>query len=82
MIRYLCIQGAVATLNLDPNALSFTSSFRGNIRDAILRGSDLNFYLQPGDNLISVFVVGTTTAATNVAMIDREAYNSLDGTIR
>jgi hypothetical protein len=74
--------GEVATLDLDPNTLSFTSSFRGNIRNTILSGSDMDLYLLPGDNQISLFVGGTTTAATKVTLVDHEAFNSLDGTVR
>lgn len=83
------LAGETATLTLDPNNITFVSSFRGNIRDSILRGSNMDLTLQgsipnvlhSGDNLISVFVAGTTTAATATAVTWRDAYASLDGAI-
>lgn len=53
----------VLTLDLDPRSASYglTSSQRGNIISAIMPGSNLrDFYLQPGDNVISVYVAGST----------------------
>lgn len=49
------LTGEVATLNLTPGKLSFTSSWRGNILNEILPGSSLsNWRLAPGANLVSV----------------------------
>lgn len=61
------LAGEVATLNLASGNISFTSNFRGNILSTILPGSNLaSFKLMPGANTISVFVAGTTSAATAV----------------
>lgn len=57
------IDNEEATLNLRPGFLSFVSNYRGNIISTILPGSDLSeFVLQPGDNIISLYI---DTAGTN-----------------
>jgi hypothetical protein len=72
--------GEVATLNLTPGAISFTSSLRGNILNTILPGSNLTtFKILPGANQISAFVGGTTSAATLIALWWRIAHWSVDG---
>lgn len=68
--------GETATLVLQPDALSFTSDFQGNIAGSILAGSNVaDFFLQPGANTISVFSAGSTVTAT---MAWRATYTSLD----
>lgn len=63
------LAGEIATLILSPAGVTFTSNFRGNILGAILPGSnDAQFQLLPGTNNISVFMAGSTTAATAVDM--------------
>lgn len=74
--------GEIATLNLDPQHLSFKSSFRGNIMSTILPGSDLNFMLQPGSNNISAYLYGGTSAASGVIMVWKDQYWSIDGAVR
>lgn len=74
--------GEVAILDLNPVGVSFTSSFRGNIMNAILPGSNLNFELLPGANNVSCFIYGSTTAASGVAMTWRDWYWSIDGAVR
>lgn len=49
------LTGEVATLNLTPGKITFTSSWRGNILNEILPGSSLSsWHLAPGANLVSV----------------------------
>jgi hypothetical protein len=75
------LAGETAVLNLDPTAISFVSSFRGNILSTILPGSDLNFELLPGANNVSSYIYGGTTAASAIVMSWRDQYWSLDGAI-
>lgn len=71
--------GETATLDLTPNNISFISTFRGNILNTIIPGSQLaSFRLLPGANTISTFISGTVTAATSVTMIWTPAYLSVD----
>jgi hypothetical protein len=68
--------GEIATLVFTPDALSFTSSFQGNIARTILPGSNTaDFFLQPGANVISMLSASTTVVAT---LSYRPAYLSLD----
>lgn len=72
--------GEIAVLTLSPGNISFVSNFRGNILSSILDGSNRSTWrLLPGENAISVFVAGTTSAATAVTMQWKECYWSLDG---
>ena len=75
------LAGETAVLNLDPMHVSFVSSFRGNIMGSILKGSNLNFPLLPGNNNISAYMYGSTTAATDLKMQWRGRYWSTEGTI-
>lgn len=68
--------GEVATLIFQPDNLSFTSDFQGNIASSILGGSnEADFFLQPGANLISFFSASSTVTAT---MQWRPTYVSID----
>jgi hypothetical protein len=68
--------GEVATLIFTPDNLSFTSTFQGNIANAVLGGSNVaDFYLQPGANTIGFLSANTTVVA---ALNYRPAYVSLD----
>jgi hypothetical protein len=61
--NYTINAGEIATLVLDPQNLSFTSTFRGNIYSTILPGSQTAlFALQPGENSISFFAGSATTS--------------------
>lgn len=75
------LAGETATLSLNPESISFTSNFRGNIMSTILPGSDLNFQLIPGSNNLSVFLAANTTAATKVIADWTDNYWSLDGAV-
>lgn len=68
--------GEVVTLVFTPDALSFTSTFAGNIAGQILPGSNAaDFFLQPGANNLAFFSASSTVTAT---LSYRAAYVSLD----
>lgn len=57
--------GEVATLDFNPQAPSFTTTFQGDITNKILPGSQSAlFYLAPGVNTISFFAASSTVVAT------------------
>ena len=57
--------GEVATLNFDPQAPSFTTTFQGDITNKILPGSQpALMYLAPGSNSISFYAAQSTVTAT------------------
>lgn len=75
-INYSIQDGEMLTLKLQPDTISFVSTFRGNIISAILPGSnDAEFFLQRGDNRIAVFTADADTTATIHWTI---SYESLD----
>lgn len=68
--------GETVTMRFEPDNLSFVSDFVGNVANSILPGSnEADFFLQPGDNIISFFTTGGTLTAT---LRWQEAYLSLD----
>lgn len=73
------LPGEVATLNLDPMNPSFSSNFRSNLLNTVLPGADFNFPLAPGNNNISAYFYGNTSAATAIALEFVNYYWSLDG---
>jgi hypothetical protein len=76
------LAGETAVLNLDPMHPSFISSFRGDIwGSAILPGSNLNWFMQPGANNISSFIYGSTTSATAITIRWQDQYNSTDAAV-
>lgn len=57
--------GETATLRLDPNGVSFDSSFRGSLLSYIGPGSnETSWKLITGNNNVSSFMTGTTTATS------------------
>jgi hypothetical protein len=74
--------GEYAVLDLDPENVRFYSSWRGDLMNTILPGSNLNFELLPGANSISALTFGGTTAATAISMTWRDQYNGVDGAVR
>lgn len=76
------VAGETATLNLsDPTAITFISSFRGNILNSILAGSNLaNFVIAPGANSILIFMTGTTGASA-AGILWRTTHHALDTAI-
>lgn len=68
--------GETATLVFQPDNLSFTSTFQGDIASAILPGSNTaDFFLQPGANSIAFLSASSTVTAT---LFFRPAFVSLD----
>lgn len=68
--------GETVTMVFQPDALSFTSDFQGNIAGAILGGSnEADFFLQPGANSIAFLSASSTVTAT---LAWRTAYASMD----
>lgn len=68
--------GETARLVLQPDNVSFTSDFQGNISSSILAGSnEADFFLQPGVNSIALLSASSTVTAT---MSWRPAFASLD----
>lgn len=70
--------GEVITINFQPGNISLLSNWRGNILPYVLNGSNLDWYLQPGNNNIAV-MISNGTAATGSVMLWRNAYWSYDG---
>jgi phage-related protein len=59
------LSGETLTLDLRPQHKTVTSSFRGNVLNAVVPGSALaSWRLLPGDNLISLFVDDASASAT------------------
>lgn len=74
--NYTIQDGETLTLTLQPDNISFVSTFRGNISNAILPGSnDAEFFLQRGENRIAVYTADPDTAAT-IQWVN--SYESLD----
>jgi len=68
--------GETARLVFQPENLSFTSDFVGNIASTIMQGSSTaDFFLQPGANTITMLSASSTVTAT---IYYRPAYASLD----
>lgn len=75
-LNYTINAGETAILRFDPDSLSFTSDFQGNLLRTILPGSDTaDFFLAPGSNTLSFYTAGATVTAI-VAW--RPRYASLD----
>jgi len=60
------LSGEVITLDLRPDKLTMTSNFRGNVKGYLVKGSNLDFPLIPGDNKIAVFMTGTDASSGGV----------------
>lgn len=76
------IAGETAVFDFsNPTNVSFTSNLRGNILGTILPGSDLDFFLLPGANNVSLFIAGTVNANTAASLYWRKAQHSIDSAI-
>ena len=60
------LSGEVITIDLRPEKLTMESNFRGNVKGYLVKGSNLDFPLIPGDNRIAVFMTGTDASAKGV----------------
>jgi hypothetical protein len=70
----------IATLDLTPGAIKFTSNWRGNLMGTILPGSNFaTFKLLPGANSLSVYISSGATAATAVRVEMPLTYYAFDG---
>lgn len=74
------LAGEVAVLDLDPVNGYFKSNFRANLNSYIAVGSDLDFYIEYGDNNISTYMQNATAASSIVAYWN-QLYESLDGAV-
>lgn len=71
------LDGETATLDLRPSEKTFSTTFRENIIDTIIEGSDVEtFHLMPGANEISIYVDDATAEAY---LLWQEYHWSLDG---
>lgn len=78
--NYVMQTGEELVLVLEPGQVSFTSTANGNVLGRILPSSDLiRFFLTPGENVISLFIFGSTPARTLLEW--RPQYWSLDGAL-
>jgi hypothetical protein len=74
------LAGETAWLDLTPGQISFSSSWRGNLLYTVAPGSNLaSFSLLPGNNNISAFFFGSTSAATGIFMQWPNTYWAMDG---
>jgi len=77
---YALQDGEKITINFRPNSRNIYSSIKGNIWDAVLRGSDFgDFYLLPGDNNISIFVNEDGSPDVSAYLLWRNTHWSADG---
>lgn len=74
------LDGETATLDLTPGRLSFKSSWRGNILNAILPGSSLaSWHLAPGDNVITIGALDySELSPPDVSMEWRTGYAAIE----
>jgi hypothetical protein len=73
------LAGEVITMDLRPDKLTMVSTFRGNIKSYLLKGSNLDFPLMPGSNRIATFIDGTTDSNTTATMQWKPMLHGLDG---
>lgn len=72
--------GEIATLVLNPKKFSFESNWRGNLRTHIANGSDLDWYLAPNNNNVSLYMTGTT-GSSGAVMTWQPLGWSVDGAV-
>lgn len=68
--------GEQLILDLTPGNKSFTSNFQGNVLGYIVPGSNINWRLKPGTNLVGFFATGTGTTAF---LLWKNKFPSADG---
>jgi hypothetical protein len=71
--------GEVVTFDFRPGKITMESSFRGSVLSYVLPGSDYDFELLPGNNNVSAFMYGSTTAASGIVATWKQNYHSIDG---
>jgi hypothetical protein len=78
--NYVMQDGEELTLVFQPGQMSFTSSFNGNIVNRILASSALiDFFLAPGENVISLFVAVDTPDSALLQWQPR--YHGIEGAL-
>ena len=76
---YALLDGEELIIDCRPLHKSITSTFFGNQPGAILPNSDFGaFYLQPGSNLITVFVDTASSTNVDVWAVWRDGYRGMD----
>jgi hypothetical protein len=76
--NYTLIAGEVATLDLTPDNINFTSNYQGNVIGKMLSNSDIvDFGLNPGSNTISCFMTGTS-GTSSIEFYWKNAHWSFD----
>lgn len=68
--------GEQLTLDLTPGNKSFLSNFQGNVFGYIVPGSNTNWRLKPGNNVVGLFATGTGTTAF---LLWKNRFPSADG---
>lgn len=70
--------GEICLLQLMPGQVNFISSWRGSLNNYILQGSNMDWYLQPGNNNVSGYLTGGA-GTTAVWMCWNNTFWSADG---
>jgi hypothetical protein len=71
------LSGETVTLDLDPQRVKFTSTFRANLIGKIINGSTVaGWHLQPGENYISLFVDDSSAVAY---LVWQQLHEGVDG---
>lgn len=74
--------GEVAVLDFaDPQNVQFSSNFRPNLLSTILPGSNIDWFLMPGANSVSLFIAGAVNVNTAAVIAWRNTYHSIDSAI-
>ncbi len=74
--------GEIAVLDFsDPQNVQFGSNFRPNLLSTILAGSNLDFFVMPGANSISLFIAGSVAAPTGAVISWRNTYHAIDSAL-
>jgi hypothetical protein len=74
------LNGETVYLQTMPGKVNLWSVYRGNLNNFILQGSNLDWYLQPGVNNVSAYLIGGT-AGSMINMLWNNTYWSFSGSI-
>lgn len=74
------IANEVAIINITPFGTFYASSIGRNIGNYVLGGSDIDFNLSKGSNIINAFIYVNNTGATHIYMLYRKAFNGIEAT--
>lgn len=74
------LEGETITLDFAaPSGPLLTSSFRGNILGYVISGSNLDLFLKPGRNALSLFITGDDPLVTDAYLVFRPRFATLSG---